>query len=250
MKISRKDAIELMEALGHKKVVKWGSKRLQTKVDALLNAASSLVMDNLSTEQAKTLSKILRSQKKGREVLIVVPEKSATKSPTTPSSEHLGKEPEEPIIPEESSKEVPPIEKKSAKKDTPVKKAPESKTEVKSPSKKKSAKKKKVTTKPKKINMEKSSSDEYIAATNSRRSVTAGLKVGIIKTIDELIMRGKPISKPHILDILEKAFPNRPRESMSSTLNAQLPTRMKQQRGIITRRTKSGKYVLVEKIDM
>jgi chemotaxis response regulator CheB len=111
-------------------------------------------------------------------------------------------------------------EKKEKKSDKVKPEKKEGKKSTKATKAKKSEKSKKTEDKPKK----------------SSKSKGVGVIATILKTITE-----KPSSKESILKKLVKAFPDRDEQSMSKTIQAQLPNRMAKEKGIkITE--KDGKF--------
>jgi len=68
-------------------------------------------------------------------------------------------------------------------------------------------------------------------------------KPGVISTIIEVLKKGKPVTKEAILAVLTKRFPDRSAESMSKTINVQVPNRIAKEQGIKVEKTKKG-YVV------
>ena len=65
---------------------------------------------------------------------------------------------------------------------------------------------------------------------------------GVIATIVEILKKGKPVSKEAILDVLAKRFPDRDKESMSKTINVQIPNRISKEQKIKVLKNDKGLY--------
>jgi hypothetical protein len=225
MKLSRSRAVALMEEMGQRHPQKWSVKRMQGKIEGVRDIAESVDVEKMSESTAKILGRILKVQEAGDKVRIIS------------DSGDVKKEKKEPP-------------KKAAKK--PAKKA--AKKEKKEPAKKaakKPAKKaaKKTTTKVAKKAAKKTAAKKAtkkVKEPSPGRSATAGKKVGVIKTIIEILKEG-PILKADLLDRLCETFPDRPRESMASTMNAQCPTRLRKAGHDLRGDYKTGFFIKIRK---
>jgi hypothetical protein len=69
---------------------------------------------------------------------------------------------------------------------------------------------------------------------------------GVIATIMEIVTGAserKPVSKEDILAELQKAFPDRDPQSMMSTINIQVPSRLRSDKGLNVQKNADGYYV-------
>lgn len=70
--------------------------------------------------------------------------------------------------------------------------------------------------------------------------------VGIIASLIEWLQAassGKPISKPQMLEKLEKRFPDRDSEGMKTTINIQVPSRITSDKGFKVKKNEKGYWI-------
>jgi len=63
---------------------------------------------------------------------------------------------------------------------------------------------------------------------------------GVISTIEEVLRKGKPVTKEQILEVLVKRFPGRDSGSMVKTINVQVPNRIAKEKGLKITLTDKG----------
>lgn len=83
------------------------------------------------------------------------------------------------------------------------------------------------------------------AASDKAKAPAKAKKVGVIATIIKIIGGGKPVSKKQILARLVKAFPDRGEQAMSRTINCQLPSRLRSEKGLKIEKSEKGYQLAV-----
>jgi hypothetical protein len=84
------------------------------------------------------------------------------------------------------------------------------------------------------------------SADGKAKAEKAGRGPGVIATIMEILTGAserKPVSKEDILAELQKAFPDRDPQSMMSTINIQVPSRLRSDKGLNVQKNADGYYV-------
>lgn len=240
MKVALKDARKMFVALGYSRAEGWDAKMMTTKVAKL----GSLVEKDqeVSDKDAKNLlAAVLKAQKDGKDIEITETKADKVPAATTPApAAKPGKKVVAPVEPEEDDEDDTEDDDADDEDDAePVAKVVPAKA----------AGKKAV----KQAEPEEDDEDAETAVATKPAKKEKAEKVpkekkgpGVIASIVEFLKDASekaPLTKKDVHEKLKERFPDRAPESMWSTINIQIPNRLKVDRNVVVHKNENGYWV-------
>lgn len=211
LNVSKQSCVDLLTALEYEGVEKWSIEKITKK---MLTLPKNTDKDTDAGEAAlnEMLDDVLKELKDGGDITITEDEAEDDEEGAEAANEGE-EEPEE--KPAKKNKKG---DKKSAKPEKAEKKSDKGKDKKKGKAKKPAKEKKEPKEK----------------------------KPGVIASIVEILKTGsakKPLTKTQIHDRLKKKFPDRPEASMWTTINIQVPSRLRVDRNVVVQKNTEGYWV-------
>lgn len=223
MKVKRKDLDALFVALEMPMAAKWSEKRLLDKISKLPDVVDE---ETDAGDSQDLLDSVLEAVEEGTEITIV----SAKASKAAPKKTKAAAKKKKPPAEEEPEEEYEEYEEEEEE-------PPKKKTKAAAKKKTAAKKKKKAPEPPKGANKKKKPAPKPKTPKGP----------GVIKSIIEFLKKAnskRPLSKDALLEKLEDRFPERTPDAMRTTINIQVPNRLKKEKELDVRKNEKGFWIV------